>query len=94
MQNSFSYQRFALRLVLKQRHKRTRKWPIENFVPRVDFLCARGRNQYMKNLTNTCKPDAVEAAWTASGLSVFVESFIYYFGSKKKRKAVFFNFLE
>ena len=28
MQNSFSYERFALRLVLNLRHKRTRKWPI------------------------------------------------------------------
>ena len=29
VQNSFSYERFALRLVLKQRHKRTRKWPVK-----------------------------------------------------------------
>ena len=28
MQNSFHMKGFALRLVLKQRHKRTRKWPI------------------------------------------------------------------
>ena len=37
MQNSFSYlsrvEGFALRLVLKQRHKRTQKWPIEELVP-------------------------------------------------------------
>ena len=32
MQNSFSYERLALKLVLKKRHKSTRKWPIS-----IDF---------------------------------------------------------
>ena len=37
-QNSFSYERFARGLVLKQRHKVTRKWPI------VDTTWSRGNH--------------------------------------------------
>ena len=37
----FHMKSFALRLVLKQRHKRTRKWPIVNCVCLGDFLPLR-----------------------------------------------------
>ena len=38
MHNLFSYERFARRLVLKQRHKRTQKWPIGVLLSHLSLL--------------------------------------------------------
>ena len=48
-QSHFHKNGFALRLVLKQRHKRTRKWPIDKKTIKfriVDEVCSQARGTF------------------------------------------------